>query len=160
MVSPVRSSVLIDGLSLPTCALIVTFLATTLRFFIGALLHLYDMAQDPLSWLIDFLVIFFECLIMIFMGGLCSVQANRQSHFGLISLLLMLLVVDVLWIVIIKWLFAIFAGVMRRKVRRRERKAPLVWLLVNTALIVLIVCPAFFLRGTDLYSSDFLLCCH
>jgi hypothetical protein len=70
MVSPVRRSVLIDGLSLPTCALVVTFLATTLRFFIGALLHLYDMAKDPLSWLIDFLVIFFECLIMIFMGGL------------------------------------------------------------------------------------------
>src|SRR5690349_949087 len=78
MVSPVRSSVLVRRLTVPTCALVIIFLATTLRFFIGALLHLYEMAKDPLSWLIDFLVIFFECLIMIFMGGLCSVQANRR----------------------------------------------------------------------------------
>ena len=107
MVPPARESFRSEGPTFALAVLLAVFFLTTMRFFIGAILHLVsdNLVRLPGGhWFFDFIVISLEMTIIIFMGGLTSVEANKDARFGFFALLTLLYIVDVLWIVA-QWLF-------------------------------------------------------
>ncbi len=135
MIVPARTSIREDGLTLGLAFLLLIFFLTTIRFFIGAILHLVSphiREGTGLHWLIDFTVISLEMTVMIFLGGLTSVKENRAATFDFFTLLTTLYAIDVVWIVA-QWLLGLF----RRKWRRTF--IPWGWAYLNTGLIALIL---------------------
>lgn len=107
MVAPVRESFRTDGLTWETIALVLIFILTTLRFFFGGLLHLVHedlLKMDGRVWFTDFAVIALEMLILIFLGGVTSLDATVHARIGFIDYLIFLLAIDILWVVVIQWL--------------------------------------------------------
>jgi len=132
MVPPARESFRAEGLSAGLLILLLIFFLTTMRFFIGAILHLVSDSLLSLGgghWFIDFMVISLEMTLVIFMGGLTSVAANREAKLDFFVLLVFLYAVDVLWIA-----GQSIAGKLRYSWRRPF--IPSGWAYLNSALIV------------------------
>lgn len=144
-IPPVREAVR-AGRTSATLALFGVFFLVSLRFFIGAHLHLIsrELAGLPGAvWFYDFCWIVAETVVLVFMGGVASVEASRQARLGLAELLLLLYAMDVAWIGS-QW-------VLGRLLRGWRRPVPWAWAALNAALGVAILAPGL-IRG-DLYAG-------
>jgi hypothetical protein len=131
MVPPARDSFRSQGLTVPLLVLLSVFFLTTMRFFIGAILHLVSDSLVKLAgghWFFDFMTITLEMTVIVFLGGLTSVEANRAAKLDFFVLLTALYAIDVIWIVA-QWLLG--------KIRRRWSRPfiPAGWAYLNTGLI-------------------------
>jgi hypothetical protein len=148
MVSPVRESVRAYGITLGTSLLMATFFLTTMRFFIGNQLHLLSdslVKMPGLVWLYDLMVIIIQSLVLIFLGGVSSVEVNRNITIGFAHLLVALYIIDVIWIAS-QWVLG--------KILPRWRRVfiPWAWAILNSVLVVCIV--LLNLLVSDLYSPN------
>ena len=107
MISPVRHELRSrQGDLLGTACLLVIFFSTTLRFFIGNQLHLISKELAVLPgklWLTDFCIIILQCTLLVFSGGVCSVEETHLARVNLIQLQLAILAIDILWVVLIQF---------------------------------------------------------
>jgi CDP-diglyceride synthetase len=102
MITPVRKSVRTSGFTLETSLLMSVFFLTTMRFFVGNQLHLLSeslVTMPGLVWLYDLMVIIVQSVVLTFLGGVSSVEANRQTPIDFVRLLIILYVIDVAWII-------------------------------------------------------------
>lgn len=139
MIPPVRDTVRQQGITFPTIALFAVFFLTSLRFFIGAQLHLVDeniTRGGSYVWLFDFIIIAFEMIIFVFLGGLTSLQANAGAHFDFVQLLMFIYVVDILWVVLQFALEKAHSNWARASI-------PWKWAAINLGALVIIV-PVYF----------------
>ena len=151
MIPPVRESVRASGITLGTFVLFSIFFLTSMRFFIGNQLHLLSesLARMPGNvWLYDLMVIIAQSVAFIFLGGICSLEANRSATIGFIEILIAIYVIDVIWIVS-QWII----GKLKAKCKREF--IPWAWGILNTVLVVLLVVLSII---CDLYAGIGLIC--
>jgi hypothetical protein len=93
------------GVSIQSLALFVVYFLTALRFFIGDILHLdedeltaRDDAGAEVKWFYDLSFIVLECVTLIFLGNVTSLEENAASRVSFFDLFALLLVVDLIWI--------------------------------------------------------------
>lgn len=146
MVPPVRDTVRLQGVTFHLAALFSIFVLTSLRFFIGAQLHLIDESiTRPRSaiWMFDFLVSVVVMIVFIFLGGLTSVEANEGATFDFVQLLALIYVIDVVWVLL--------QFVLSKISQRWYRSAiPWQWALINLAALAVIV--PLYLAERDIFS--------
>ncbi len=135
MITPVRESVRSSGITAGTSLLMVIFFLTTMRFFVGNQLHLLSeslMRMPGLVWLYDLMVIITQSVVLIFLGGVSSVEVNLKIKVGFVQLLVALYVIDVAWVVT-QWAFG--------KILPRWKRTfiPWAWAVLNSFLVVCIV---------------------
>lgn len=147
MVAPVRESVKSSGITLGTAILFSVFFLTSVRFFIGNQLHLLSeslLKMKGVVWFYDLMVIITQTTVMVFLGGVASVEMSRTARIGFVELLIVLYSIDVVWIVS-QWGLG--------KVLRHWRRSfiPWAWGILNALLILSMA----FLRLVcgDLYSN-------
>lgn len=131
MVAPLRESVRAHGITLGTAILFVVFFLTSMRFFVGNQLHLMSEGLLKMKgevWFFDLMVIVLQTTILIFLGGVTSVQASRGGRLGFFDLLTALYLIDVLWI-LSQWVLGQTLKGWRRSF------IPWAWCLLNAALI-------------------------
>jgi len=119
-------------MTIGTLVLFLSFLLTSLRYFIGAQFHLIDsrlLAMGGGVWFFDFIVITLEIVALILMGGVGSVTSSQGAALDFYWYLLLLLYIDVIWI-ILQWLL----GVLMLSWRRQSLTWG--WALINTSSIV------------------------
>jgi hypothetical protein len=152
MVTPVRESVRANGITLGTSIIFFIFFMTSMRFFIGNQLHLMSDGLLKLKgrvWFYDLLCIILQTTILVFLGGVSSVQASRSAKIGFVGLLIVLYSADVLWI-LSQWLL----GIVFKKGWRRDF-IPWGWFILN---IILVACMLMlYFTGRDLYSDTLLI---
>jgi hypothetical protein len=132
MVPPVRNSVRANGITLGTSVLFLVFFLTSMRFFIGNQFHLVSSSLARLPgkiWFYDFTVIVIQTAILIFMGGICSLESCVNARIGFVDLLLVLYIIDVLWISS-QWALGKLLSSWQRPF------IPWAWAILNTALVV------------------------
>ncbi len=135
MVGPVRESLHASGITLSTFLLFLIFFLTSVRFFIGNQLHLISEAlleMKGIVWFYDLFWIILQSMILIFLGGLSTVQANSDAQIGFVGLLMALCAVDVAWIGS-QWVLGKGLDGWQR------RRIPWAWAILNTLLIAGIV---------------------
>jgi biotin transporter BioY len=134
MIRPVRDWVRAYGVTYSVLVLTAAFFLTSLRFFIGAQLHLVDESitrpRSPI-WIMDFMVIAFEMILFIFLGGLTSVNANANAHYDFLEILILILAVDILWVVA-----QFVLGLLSSKMSRAD--IPWKWATINLASLLLL----------------------
>jgi len=87
MIVPVRESVRTSGMTLGTFLLMTIFFVTTMRFFVGNQLHLLSeslVKMPGLVWFYDLMVIIIQSVVLTFLGGVSSVEVNRQTSMDFI----------------------------------------------------------------------------
>lgn len=151
MVTAVRESVRSSGLTLGTTILFWVFFFTCMRFFVGNQLHL--MSENLLKmnggvWFFDLMFITLQTLVIIFLGGLSSVEANRNSVVDFVDLLIMLYSIDVLWITS-QW------GLGKISTAWRRTFVPWAWAILNSLLLISIL--ILHLVTRDLFSNTSLI---
>jgi len=147
MIVPVGESVRTSGMTLETFLLMTIFFVTTMRFFVGNQLHLLSeslVKMPGLVWFYDLMVIIIQSVVLTFLGGVSSVEVNRQTSMDFIQLLIILYVIDVAWI-ISQWILG--------KILPKWRRAfiPWAWAILNSILVICIVALGFFVD--DKYST-------
>jgi len=147
MITPVRESVRTSGFTLETFLLMSVFFLTTMRFFVGNQLHLLSeslVTMPGLVWFYDLMVIIVQSVVLTFLGGVSSVEANRQTPVDFVQLLIILYVIDVAWI-ISQWILG--------KILPKWRRAfiPWAWGILNSILVICIQAFRFFVN--DIYST-------
>lgn len=147
MIVPVGESVRTSGMTLGTFLLMTIFFVTTMRFFVGNQLHLLSeslVKMPGLVWFYDLMVIIIQSVVLTFLGGVSSVEVNRQTSVDFIQLLIILYVIDVAWI-ISQWILG--------KILPKWRRAfiPWAWAILNSILVICIVALGFFVD--DKYST-------
>jgi CDP-diglyceride synthetase len=147
MIVPVRESVRTSGMTLGTFLLMTIFFVTTMRFFVGNQLHLLSeslVKMPGLVWFYDLMVIIIQSVVLTFLGGVSSVEVNRQTSVDFIQLLIILYVIDVAWI-ISQWILG--------KILPKWRRAfiPWAWAILNSILVICMVALGFFVD--DKYST-------
>ena len=151
MADPVQEVIHNSSFTLGNISLIVIFFFTSIRFFIGNLLHLTSerlMALEGVRWLYDLTIILVQSVLLIFLGGNASVEESQESPLGFFGLLALLYIVDVYWIVS-RWVFGRIRGGWRREF------TPWAWAILNMLLICSIA--ATYLVSGDLHSDVALL---
>ncbi len=131
MVTAVRDSSRADGLSIETVCLATIFFFTSMRFFIGNQLHLLSdslLRLPGLLWLYDLLAIIAQSVALIFLGGVCSLKANKVFTVGFLELLIILYVLDIAWILSQWVLGSIFDNWKREFI-------PWSWAALNSILV-------------------------
>lgn len=134
MVPPVRDAVRLNGITFPVFVLFTVFFLTSLRFFIGAQLHLIDESiagSRSAIWMFDFIIIAFEMILFIFLGGLTSLQANTNAHFDFVQLLMAIYVVDIIWVVV-------QTGLSKVSERWYRSAVPWQWAAINLGALAII----------------------
>jgi hypothetical protein len=143
-VGVVREAVQTEGVSIQAFSLFIVYFLTVLRFFIGDILHLEEDeltgSHAQVKWFFDLCFIIPECVILIFLGELTSLQENATSRIGFFDLLATLLVVDVVWIMLMAGLNRLykmrpdgsFSGLWARE------NIPYGWALLNGALLAVL----------------------
>ena len=131
MIGPIRESLRISGTTLGTILMFAIFFATSMRFFMGNQLHL---SSDDLVnmkgqvWFFDLLVIILQTTIIIFLGGVCSVEVSRNAKIGFVDHLIALYSLDVLWI-FSQWGLGLISKSWQRSF------IPWAWCILNSVLI-------------------------
>jgi cation transport ATPase len=140
-VDAVKGVVQESGFHWYSLAVFVVFFLTATRFLIGNLKHLHRERELPeWLWLVDFVVISVESIVLIFMGGVASVPFPRRSTFY--DLILALFVIDLGWM-LGQWILGeINAG-------WAHKRPHLAWAWLNAGLLVTI--GILWLIRTDLY---------
>jgi hypothetical protein len=151
MVTPIRESIRSSGITLGTIIMFSIFFLTSMRFFMGNQLHLMSEALVKMEgevWFYDLIIIILQTVVMVFLGGVSSVEVNRSVKIGFIELLIALYAIDVLW-VISQW------GLGKILPSWRREFIPWAWCILNTSLIIWMIVVA--LMMNDLYSNAGLL---
>lgn len=108
MIEPIRHELRSkNGDLVGTACLLIIFFTTGLRFFIGNQLHLISKELAALPgriWLTDFCLIVIQCTILVFMGGVCSIEGTRLARANLIQLQMLVLALDIFWVVFIQYI--------------------------------------------------------
>ncbi len=147
MVTPVRDSLRSAGFTFGTIALFAIFFLTSMRFFIGSQLHLLSEGLLKMKgevWFFDFVVIVLEMVVLVFLGGVASVEASRLARIDFAGLLAGLYALDVLWIAS-QWAAGRLFPAWRRDF------IPWAWAILNLVLVaILLVLPVVI---PDLYSA-------
>ena len=154
MVVPVRESVRTAGITLGTSVLFFIFFLTSMRFFIGNQLHLMSEGLLKMKgevWFYDLMWIILQTTVLIFLGGVSSVEVSQSVKIGFIKLLIALYAIDVLWI-ISQWIL----GKIWKDWHRDF--IPWKWGILNTVLISLMLLPLFltnepYSKGALIYLS-------
>jgi CDP-diglyceride synthetase len=147
MITSVRESVRTSGFTLETFLLMSVFFLTTMRFFVGNQLHLLSeslVTMPGLVWFYDLMIIIIQSVVLTFLGGVSSVEANRQTSVDFVQLLIILYVIDVAWI-ISQWILG--------KILPKWRRVfiPWAWGILNSILVICIQAFRFFVN--DIYST-------
>jgi len=146
-VSVVHTALQKNGVSIYSLALFIVYFLTALRFFVGDILHLDedertedDRRGAEVKWFYDLSFIVFECVILIFLGNLTSIEQSAASRVDYFDLLGLLLAVDVFWI--------LSMGALRSQSKRRpasrfwrlwcRREIPYGWAGLNAGLLVVV----------------------
>lgn len=151
VIAPVRESVRVSGITIGTAILFAVFFMTSMRFFIGNQLHLMSEGLAKMKsgvWFYDLMIIILQTVVMVFLGGVSSVEENRIARIGFIELIIALYTLDVLWI-ISQWLLGMFARSWKRDF------VPWAWCILNTALIACMI--LLLVRLQDPYSLNGLI---
>lgn len=131
MVSASRESFRARGLTLGTVGLSLIFFLTAMRFFVGDYLHLQSgpmlSARGPV-WFYDLMVIIAQATLLMYLGGLVSVEASKNSPVGFFWMLIILYASDVVWIISQALLGRLFHGWRRTFI-------PWPWCVLNSLLI-------------------------
>jgi hypothetical protein len=153
-VGPVRTAVAASGVSLQSLALLSVYFLTVLRFFIGDILHLEeDQLTDvraQVKWFWDMSFIVLECLILIFLGDVTSLEENRSVNLGFFDLLMILFALDIVWITSMGMLNSLsshrpgkrFSSLWKREV------VPYGWALLNAVQLAILWLGEFAARRT------------
>ncbi|HEX2060247.1 MAG TPA: hypothetical protein VHK90_05865, partial [Thermoanaerobaculia bacterium] len=100
---PIRDSVRTHhGLMWSTGLLAFAFFVVSMRFFVGNQLYLLSDKTLGLRgdlWLMDFLVIVLETVLICFLAGLPTAALNRSVRIDFLLLLIVLYIVDISWVV-------------------------------------------------------------
>jgi hypothetical protein len=147
MITPVRESVRASGITLGTSLLVAVFFLTTMRFFVGNQLHLLSdslVRMPGLVWLYDLMVIIIQSVVLVFLGGVSSVEVNRSITIDFVHLLIALYIIDVAWIISQCVLGKIMSPWQREFI-------PWAWAILNSVLVVCIIMLNFLI--SDLYST-------
>jgi hypothetical protein len=129
----------------------VIFFLTSIRFFIGAQLHLLSdrlLEMGGFVWFYDFMWIVIEMTVMAFMGGVSSVKASSEARIDFFTFLIVLYSIDVAWIV-----SQYLLGKPWKYFRRQF--IPWRWAILNSFLIAFILLLQHFTK--DLYSTTGLI---
>lgn len=132
MIPLVRESVRSLGITLGTSILVVIFFLTSMRFFMGNQLHLMSEALVRMKggvWFYDLIFIILQTVVLIFLGGVSSVEVSRNVQIGFSEFLIVLYALDVLWI-ISQWMLGKILHNWQREF------IPWAWAILNTVLIV------------------------
>lgn len=145
-VGTVDKAINTEGVSIESLSLFAVYFLTVLWFFIGDILHLEeDQLTDvkaQVKWFWDMSFIVLECVILIFLGAVTSLEKNADARLGFFDLLVVLFSVDVTWITsmgVLNWLGNRpaapdwFAGLWKRKV------VPWGWAALNGAQLVVLL---------------------
>lgn len=151
MISVVKESFRVEGITLETFFLIATFFFVSMRFFIGNQLHLLSDALirlPGLVWLYDLMVIIAQCIALVLLGSFSSVEVNQTTAVGFLEFLIILYILDIAWI-ISQWALGKFLANWRRAF------IPWAWAILNSTLVIsmLILDAAF----VELYSLAMLI---
>jgi hypothetical protein len=126
--APVAEVTLFRGIPPGTVALFLVFSTTVLRFFIGNLAHLKNLAKEKQQsgtiWLFDLVWIVAQFVCIVFLGGLCSIELCRVLENSFVDLLVALFVLDLSWIAS-QW------GLGRLLPSWRRRRYPWLWFGLN-----------------------------
>jgi hypothetical protein len=147
MITSVRESVRTSGFTLETFLLMSVFFLTAMRFFVGNQLHLLSESLVTMPGLVcfyDLMIIIIQSVVLAFLGGVSSVEANRQTSVDFVQLLIILYVIDVAWI-ISQWILG--------KILPKWRRVfiPWAWGILNSILVICIQAFRFFVN--DIYST-------
>ena len=132
MLNPVRDSVRASGVKPVTIFLALSFLLTSIRFFIGNQLHLLSESTNNIRgdvWLFDFMFIIIQSIFICFLGGASSEEVNRITHINFYNILIILYALDVLWIALQAILGKAIAAWQRPSI-------PWAWAALNTSLLI------------------------
>jgi len=133
MIEPIRHELRSkNGDLLGTACLLVIFFTTGLRFFIGNQLHLISKELAALPgriWLTDFCLIVIQCTVLVFMGGVCSIEETRLARANLIQLQMLVLALDIFWVVFIQYILGKLLHSWYRPNMCFE------WVYINSALL-------------------------
>ncbi|MCK6562475.1 hypothetical protein L6R21_25020 [bacterium] len=148
MISVVRESMRLSGITVGTTLLTATFFFTSMRFFVGNQLHLLSDAllrMPGLVWLYDVMVIISQSIALIFLGSSSSIEINRKIMIGFLEFLVVLYIIDIAWIVS-QWILGRFLRNWRRGF------IPWAWAILNS---ILVICMLFLNAFTsDIYSAS------
>lgn len=151
MISPIRDSVRASGFTLGTVVLFSVFFLTSMRFFMGNQLHLMSpnlVKMKGMVWFYDLIIIVLQTTVMIFLGGVSSVEVSRHAKVGFVGLLIALYIIDIVW-VLSQW----FLGVLMKSWRRHS--IPWSWCILNSCLVLAMLVMHFV--QSDFYSTAGLL---
>ena len=117
----------------------------------GNQLHLMSEALLRMKgevWFYDLIVIILQTTIMVFLGGVSSVEASRDAKIGFVELIIALYALDVIWI---------FSQWAIGKVSRTWQRnfIPWAWGALNTILIVALI--VLRLSVSDVYANNGLI---
>lgn len=163
MVPPVRNSVRAAGITLETTVFFIIFFLTSMRFFIGNQLHLISdglLKMKGIVWFYDLIWIIIQTTLLIFLGGVASVEASRPARINFIYILILLYAADVVWIISQWMLGEIFEKISQRTPKEffqgwRRDFIPYKWAILNSLLIISMTVVYYFTG--DLYSKTMLI---
>lgn len=99
------------GVSIRSVALFIVYSLTVLRFFVGNVLHLESeeltRAGSERKWFWDLTFIVAECVVLIFLGDVTSLQRSSEYSLNFFYLLLGLYSLDVAWLLSVAGLHAL-----------------------------------------------------
>lgn len=125
------------GIDTGTIMLVVIFLVTSIRYFLGNRLFLthpdYAASEKSLRWYLDYTVILVQTIIIAFLGTVCS--SYVETRIGLLHYLTALYVINVLWI-----------G-MSLMVADKRKKVPKVWFAIDLCNIAAFLWLGIFMNG-------------
>jgi len=101
MIDSVGNTVRNSGISVEMMLLPLTFFFISIRFFIGNQLHLQSPQMGQvrgLVWLYDLVIIIIQSAVLILLGGIVTIEANRSTTIGFRELLVALYTIDIIWI--------------------------------------------------------------
>jgi hypothetical protein len=151
VIAPVRASIRSSGITLGTAILFAIFFMTSMRFFIGNQLHLASEALMRMTagvWFYDLMVIILQTTVMVFLGGVSSIESTRAARIDFVELLITLYSIDVVWI-ISQWFLGRYVSGWKRPF------IPWAWCILNTVLVFSMILLVTEMK--DIYSTSGLI---
>jgi hypothetical protein len=96
-IAPVRTSIIVSGITFVTSAIFITFFLLGLATFIACYYSLILGAYGRLAWLVQFAMFAIESVVLIFMGGVASADASARARYGFVDLLFLYVTLGTVW---------------------------------------------------------------
>jgi creatinine deaminase len=144
-VGPVSKAFDDSGVNLQSVAWLFIYMATVLRFFIGNILHLENrdlIAREGIfRWFWDLFFIVLQGVVLIFAGGVTTIESSAQAEVSFTDYLVILYALDVIWLSSMRVMDALGRRWPRSMFGPMVRKgdlAPLEWAIVSLFLGMLL----------------------